>query len=254
MFSPIGIYDLCRRIGVFAHDPRIFPKYKDRFLTSDIVWFVAGASNDGKHIPEPNSFFPKFDVLRNSVPIGQVGNDVQKVLRENIRWLAFDVVTCWDRLLGGSTMILHIDGTTTPGTPSLPEFLCTHIYLPPSFLSNNPGSHGAIAQITQSFIEAVGQPTVTKWRTNVNHQGWSLTQNGPPVRPNSMSPTLIPRPQSSGSAYYIFNGRPAGALDVLLRPAPRVVYIEDDDDITMPREACLAPVTRKQRHNGCVIA
>ncbi|KAJ6624352.1 hypothetical protein B0H10DRAFT_1943250 [Mycena sp. CBHHK59/15] len=91
-FTPIGIYDLRRHIGVFAGDPGIFQRYKHQFLGSDIVWFTVGSSDDGRHFPHPGHFFNEFDTLRSSGPIGQVGSDECKALREIIRCLTFDMV------------------------------------------------------------------------------------------------------------------------------------------------------------------
>ncbi|KAJ6608427.1 hypothetical protein B0H10DRAFT_2226836 [Mycena sp. CBHHK59/15] len=104
-------------------------------------------------------------------------------------------------------MILHVDGTTLPGTPPRPEYLRTSVYLPPSFVHGNPTSHGTIAQIAQQYLEAVGIPTVLQWKANADHRGWRLTPNG------------SPRAQTThGSAHYIFRGRPAGWIPDTVAP------------------------------------
>ncbi|KAJ7170275.1 hypothetical protein C8R43DRAFT_1120708 [Mycena crocata] len=126
--------------------------------------------------------------------------------------------------------------TTVPNTPPLPQFLRCSAYLPPSFIADNPASHGSIAHIAQLFIEAVGVPTVQKWSSNANQRGWLLNQTCPGPHPNPVMPTLIPQPHTEGSAHYKFNGRVVGVLDALLGlppavPAPPtlpVVVIPDD--------------------------
>ncbi|KAJ6531520.1 hypothetical protein DFH09DRAFT_1284851 [Mycena vulgaris] len=203
-FGPIGLYDLRRRI--------------------------AGASTDGKHIQaRPDQFFPEFDTLRDSVPIGPTGGKARKKLNEQMRQLIFDLATCWDRVFGGTTMIMHIEGTTVPNTPPLPQYLRSSTYLPPSFIAENPASHAPIARITQLFIEAVGVPTVQSWRHKANRRGWSLTQNGPTPHANNSSPILIPQP-APDSAHYKFNGRPAGTIDTLVPPTLPLVVIPDSDE------------------------
>ncbi|KAJ7697392.1 hypothetical protein B0H17DRAFT_1197452 [Mycena rosella] len=232
-FSPIGLYDLRRRQGVLRREPGVFQQFRQRFITSDIAWFAAGASTDGRHIPGHNSFFPEFDALRHSLPTGRIGSAARKDLNDQLETAVFDLATCWDRTFGGSTIIMHISGTTVPNTPSQPQFLRCSAYIPPSFLADNPASHGPIAKIVQTFIESVGIPTVQQWRNNANHRGWSLTQSGPGVHPNAASSVLIPAPSPPDSAHYKFNGRPFGVLDDLLAtmaPALGPVIIPDDDD------------------------
>ncbi|KAJ7088985.1 hypothetical protein C8R44DRAFT_892605 [Mycena epipterygia] len=232
-FSPIGLYDLRRRLGVLRRQPGVFQQFQQRFITSDIAWFAAGASTDGCHIPGHDSFFPEFDALRHSLPTGRVGSTARKDLNEQLETAVFDLATCWDRTFGGSTIIMHINGTTVPNTPSQPQFLCCSAYLPPSFLANNPASHGPIAKIVQTFIESVGIPTVQQWRDKANRRGWSLTQSGPGAHPNAASSVLIPAPSPPNSAHYKFNGRPFGILDDLLATMASAlgpIIIPDDDD------------------------
>ncbi|KAJ6544874.1 hypothetical protein DFH09DRAFT_1321730 [Mycena vulgaris] len=229
-FSPIGLYDLRRRLGVLPREPGIFQRYQSRFIASDLAWFVADASVDNKHIPPtPNSFFPEFNTLRDTVPTGPTGAEARKSLNKQIGRLVFDMATCWDRLFGGTTMILHIEGTTVPNTPPLPQYLRCATYLPPSFIADNPASHASIARIAQLFIESVGVPTVQKWRNNANRRGWPLTQPGPVPMPNTNSPILIPQPDH-GTTHYKFKGRPIGGLDTILPPVLPVVIIPDEDD------------------------
>ncbi|KAJ6626529.1 hypothetical protein B0H10DRAFT_2211126 [Mycena sp. CBHHK59/15] len=198
---------------IFATESGVFNSHRSSFLASDIAWHVAGASEDNKHAaPAEGGFFPDFDILRNSLPADDaVVNEGQ--------------ATMWDRTFGSTTMILHIDGTTLPGTPPRPEYLRTSVYLPPSFVHGNPTSHSTIAQIAQQYLEAVGVPTVLQWKANADHRGWCLTPNGSSARPNCVpqpnrvSPnTLIPPPKSHGSAHYIFRGHPAGWIPDTVAP------------------------------------
>ncbi|KAJ7306240.1 hypothetical protein DFH08DRAFT_824688 [Mycena albidolilacea] len=237
-FSPIGLYDLRRRLGVLNTEAGIFQRYQKRFLTSDIAWFAAGSSTDGNHIPTSAGFFPEFDALRATLPPGPGGNKARKVLSEQVQTVLFDLATCWDRTFGGTTMIMHVDGTTVPNTPVQPEYLRAATYLPPLFIANNPASHGPIARIVQMFLESVGVPTVQQWWNNVLQRGWPMNQNGPGASANPPSPLLIPLPYVQGSAHYKFSGRAFGALDPPLASAPAapstvpLFVIPDDDDDT----------------------
>ncbi|KAJ6607594.1 hypothetical protein B0H10DRAFT_1956129 [Mycena sp. CBHHK59/15] len=230
-FSPLGLYDLRRHLGVLKCQPSIFNQNKPRFLVSDIAWFAGGASTDGRHLTD--GFFPEFDDLRQMLPVGAVGGEARKSLNLKMQHVVFDLATLWDRSFGGSTIVLHMEGTTVPNTPVLPEYLRCTAYLPPLFLADNPASHGPIAQIAQTFIESVGVPTVNKWFSNARARGWPLSQSGPHPRPNPTSSTLIPAPNGADSAHYKFLGRPIGALNEILgtRPSPPPLFVIPDDDV-----------------------
>ncbi|KAJ6617184.1 hypothetical protein B0H10DRAFT_2034436 [Mycena sp. CBHHK59/15] len=230
-FGLLGLYDLRRHLGVLKLQPGVFLQNQSRFLASDIAWFAGGASTDGCHIPD-SGFFPEFDDVRETLPVGTVGSNARKDLNMRIQHVVFDLATLWDRSFGGSTIVLHVEGTTVPNTPVQPEYLRCTAYLPPSLVADNPTSHGPIAQIAQTFIESVGVPTVNKWFSNARARGWPLTQSGNGARRNPTSTTLIPEPNGGDSAHYKFLGRPVGALDEILgTAAPRpVVFIPDDDD------------------------
>ncbi|KAJ7692022.1 hypothetical protein B0H14DRAFT_3531663 [Mycena olivaceomarginata] len=237
IFGPLGLYDLRRRLGV-PQDPGVFERYRERFLTSDLAWFAAGKSADGMHIPQQAGFFPEFGALRDTLPTGPVGSEARRLLNDKMQLAVFDLATLWDRSLGGTTMILHVEGTTVPNTPTTPEYLRAAVCLPPAFLANHPTSHPAIARIAQTFIESVGVPTVRDWYNNARRLGWPLTQSGFGPTPNANSPELIPSSRP-GTSHYRFFGRPVGALDILLGtlpgpgppPAPvQPIDIEDDED------------------------
>ncbi|KAK6980890.1 hypothetical protein R3P38DRAFT_2579420, partial [Favolaschia claudopus] len=191
----------------------------------------------------PAGFAPELDNMRKALPTGMVGSDARKALSGELQSAVFDMATLWDRAYGGTTMVLHIDGTTVPNTPALPEYLRASVHLPPRLVARHPASHGPIAQIVQMFIESVGVPTVQQWRADANSRGWPLTQGGDGSSANPISPILVPTP-ASNSSHYKFFGRAAGVLDLLLAgsipsapPAPApgspaipVVEIPDDDD------------------------
>ncbi|KAJ6463584.1 hypothetical protein DFH09DRAFT_1347255 [Mycena vulgaris] len=229
-FNPLGMYELRRHLGVFQSNPNQWNSYRSRWLSADLAWFASGASEDGQHHPGGgDAFFPEFHALRASLPsrreAGNVGPNARKAFYEGIRMLLFDVATMLDRTFGSTTMIMHSVGTAVPGTPALPEYLRCSVYLPPAFIRRHPEAHQPIADIVQSYIQSVGVPTVVKWVADARARGWYLTQTGPRPHPNQLSTLVIPPPENTSSAHYIFRGRPAGiaspaASDPLPNPLP----------------------------------
>ncbi|KAK7016038.1 hypothetical protein R3P38DRAFT_2543191 [Favolaschia claudopus] len=262
----MGLYELRRRLGV-PQEAGIFQRFRQQFNNADVAWFSGGLSIDGKHIPVRPGFFTDFDDLRKALPSGVAGYEARKDLNAKLQLALFDMATLWDRSFGGTTMVIHIDGTTVPNTPALPEYLRASVYLPPRFLSLHPASHGPIAKIVQSFIESVGVPTIQQWRQDALTRNWPMTQTGTGSSRNPASPVIIPTP-APNSAHYKFLGRPPGVLDTLLAaPAPApgsatapaasaaststsnsagvpVVEIPDDDEDWQVDEAVLDAIER----------
>ncbi|KAK7052793.1 hypothetical protein R3P38DRAFT_2503193 [Favolaschia claudopus] len=196
-------------------------------------------SRDGKHIPTRPGFHRQLTTLRDALPSGIMGNTARKALGGELKDTIFDAATLWDRAYGSTTMILHVEGTTIPNTPSDPQHLRASVYLPPRFVQAHQATHPAIARIVQLFIEELGVATVQQWKADAQHQGWSMTQGGYGAAHNPHTSVLVPNPEPN-SSHYNFYGRPPGVLDNLLHtapappappaPAPAVVVIEDDDD------------------------
>ncbi|KAJ7062972.1 hypothetical protein B0H15DRAFT_958755 [Mycena belliarum] len=235
-FSPLGLFDLRRRIGIFANDHKMWNMYAQNWRASDIAWFAAGASDDGMHYPgHGQGFFSELVKFRESLPLNEAGYEARKAFGQEIQKLVHDLATMWDRTFGSTTMILHVEGTTVPGTPVRPEYLRCSTYIPPYFVRTNPDAHQPIAQLVQTFIEVVGVPTVNQWAINARLQGWKLNQRGGKITPNHPSPLQIP---VSTSAHYIFRGQPARTSSIATPPpATRVpsppaspVSIDSDDE------------------------
>ena len=119
--------------------------------------------------------------------------------------------TLWDCVFGSSTIIIHVEGTINPGAPALPEHIKADIYLPPIMISEHPKAHSTIAQIVQTYIEAIGVPTVQCWAHAGKKCSWSLSQPGHVYGPNPIPCPLVPSPLP-GTSHYQFIGRPYGIL------------------------------------------
>ena len=74
-FSPIGLFDLRRHIGVFASEPGVYNDHCTQFDATDLAWFAAGLSTEVLHLTQ-NAFPPEFSTLRQTTPTGEVGPHV----------------------------------------------------------------------------------------------------------------------------------------------------------------------------------
>jgi len=112
----------------------------------------------------------------------------------------------YDRLTGGTTMIISSGGTIVPGSPTRPEYLKASVYLPPAFVAHHPDLHNHFIDIVQQYIETVGVRTVTMWTQRARHDlGYRLNQHGNPRQNADFD--AIPNPDHN-SAHYTFIGQP----------------------------------------------
>ena len=112
----------------------------------------------------------------------------------------------YDRLTGGTTIIISSGGTTIPGSPTRPEYLKASVYLPPAFVTHHPDLHSHIIDIVQHYIETVGVRTVATWTQRARRDlGYSLTQVGNLQQNHHIN--AIPTPDYN-SAHYMFLGQP----------------------------------------------
>jgi hypothetical protein len=172
-------------------------------------------------------------MAREHTGTGEPANKLRNKLRDSVRDHIFDVVsmeyvllqtnysfiyqaTLWDQAYDGFSIVLHMDGTTIPNAPALPEYLKAHVYLPPSLVNEFTESHEPIANIVQTFIESIGVPTVMRWRRAASNNNWSLTQtqSGGLPAPSPLNLPLIPNPTTPTSSYYIFPGHPYRSLQL----------------------------------------
>ncbi|KAJ6544751.1 hypothetical protein DFH09DRAFT_1321609 [Mycena vulgaris] len=148
-------------------------------------------------------------------------------------------------------MILHVDGTTHPAAPLAPEYLKANVYLPPSFVQENPGSHQSLASIAQLFLEHIGVPTVAAWTRRGRALNWSLGQQGTVPVPSRNLP-VIPSAEAPGSSHYVFRGRPATGTAPTVAPvsppSSSQVPIYDIDQIIL--DAAKANLLLVSERNG----
>ncbi len=225
-FDPQGVYDLRRMLGTAPTYRGGYMANQHRFDAADIAWFAAGCSTDGKHTFPHTEFHP----IMTRLHLHAAGPDGRRILRERIQSLVFDAVrvflinkltvrvcllfvihqaTLWDRAFGGTTMVIHVDGTRAPGTPLGPEYIKASVYLPPSpVVSEFTDAHQPLADIVQTFIECVGVPTKERWeRVCRDYLRWTLkaarsTKDYPSLPRFSTPIPLV----GSGSSIFVFHG------------------------------------------------
>ncbi|KAJ7717535.1 hypothetical protein DFH07DRAFT_973558 [Mycena maculata] len=225
-FTPLGIYDLRRHMGVFAHSPSIWNTYHHRFEQADVAWLATGASSDNQHHPPHDAgFFPEFLALRESLPLNENGGYLPRIaFGDLVRKVLFDVATMLDRILGSTTLIIHSEGTTRPNSLMRPEYLSSTVYIPPTFLAQESGRSHSYCAYRPALYRDCRRP-YGNWRgvpmPDASLSG-RLNQSGPPRSPNYIPPGLvIPDPKERGSSVYVFRGRPDGSLNPP-SPAPAV--------------------------------
>jgi hypothetical protein len=115
----------------------------------------------------------------------------------------------WDRAFGGSTIVIHVEGSHQPSVPNVPENTRAAVYLPPlTVVKELSDAHETIAFIVQAFIEKVGVPTIDRWTAAAkNHLNFPLTMSGSRAPIKSYT-SFIPPPVKVGHAHYIFQGLP----------------------------------------------
>ena len=101
-FNQIGLFDLRRRIGIFALEPGVYNDHRTRFDAADVAWFAAGLSTEALHLAQ-NAFPPEFSSVRQASPSGQVGSYARSALRTRVQKLTFDLVSiirmCYNMVL-----------------------------------------------------------------------------------------------------------------------------------------------------------
>ena len=223
-FNPIGLFDLRRRIGVFASEPGVYNDHRTRFDAADLTWFAAGLSTEVLHLTQ-NAFPPEFSTLRQTTPTGQVGSHARSALRTRVQKLTFDLVciiqtcynmvltygtqaTLWDRTFGGATLIIHVEGTTRPNAPRRPEYIKSDVYFPGYLIEEDPRLSPIISELVQKYIIDIGMPVI-EWWERCGRSIWSMTQGeGGQVPLPYPSQPIQPQATPRGSSTFVYNGRP----------------------------------------------
>ncbi|KAJ7816303.1 hypothetical protein B0H14DRAFT_3148674 [Mycena olivaceomarginata] len=138
-------------------------RFSTRFRAADIAFLATGASSDGKHIPPTGGFHPDFDEFYAATP--EDGNAMRKAFRSELETLLHDLATVWDRTTGGTTVILHADGTVAPQTKIVPECLRASVYIPPLHFPPSTGISMSRTMKISAPMDCVPKP----WHPVLQH-------------------------------------------------------------------------------------
>ncbi|KAJ6481139.1 hypothetical protein C8R45DRAFT_1100696 [Mycena sanguinolenta] len=216
-FTPGGAFDLRRHLGVKSSE--FFELFKDKLLAADLALLASGASKDDKHLAlGPDEVFQEFHNLYQSLPVGEEGYAEHRKFLDGLIQLIFDLVTKWDRVTGGTTIVIHTPGATAPKVAPVPEQLKAVVHLSPRFIHDHPEAHASIAFLVQTYIEKIGVPTAHDWVRRVTNF-WPLSRSLDTTRRRNFAHLpLIPNPVKN-TTLRVFRGRPEGQL-ILQTPAP----------------------------------
>ncbi|KAG1723101.1 hypothetical protein EDB19DRAFT_1605271, partial [Suillus lakei] len=199
---------------------------EDRWESALLSLLTHGLHNDGSHLDHDNGFYKlTSDHYRTGVSKTQpsqmqekIGNWHSRTLHtERILHCIFDLCTVLDRLTGGSTIVLHHPGATSPNVNIAPEMLKANIYINPKVLEEHHELHAVVAQITQLFLSDYATLLANAFADTWTWHKWGnsmMAQTPTKGKARTEVPImpLIPRPIVPTSAHFIFPGCPAGSL------------------------------------------
>lgn len=141
--------------------------------------------------------------------------------------------TALDRLTGGSTIVLHHPGATSPGLDVSPENLKAEVYVNPKVLLDHHELHSVIAQISQLFIADCATPLARAFAENWIQNNWNSSGSQMPSKGKTTLKgkgqadvmPLVPSPVSPSSTHFTFHGRPRGSLEGLLSSGSVLSYM-----------------------------
>jgi hypothetical protein len=126
-----------------------------------------------------------------------------------------------DRTFGGTTLVVHVEGATRPGSPTEPEYIKADVYFPDHMVREEPYTSRVVSDIVQQFIRNIGIPTIKRFNRCVKLL-WNLpSYSGTIPEPYPLQPTS-PIASPPGSSVFCFYGN--------LKQNQAIVIDSDSDD------------------------
>ncbi|KAI0684585.1 hypothetical protein BC835DRAFT_1422151 [Cytidiella melzeri] len=170
---------------------------------------AGGMWNDGEYNWKEGEFHRHYFETREKTrdPSGR------SLIRQRLLETTLDLTTALDRVSGGATLLLHIDGNLPPGLPRAPDVVKVSVYATPYIKSEIPNGEIVVAQLTQSFVEAIALPSIEQWEQALSKTGEILpmTTMAEPDSPLHKEFGLGLKTKTS-CLRHIY-GRPYGALE-----------------------------------------
>ena len=244
-YNPRGLHDLRRHLGVLSRD--MYNTHRPSFDAADIAWIATtlGLASSTDHIAH-NRFPPELITLREGMAKGNPGATERALMRSRLQKLVFDVVSVvllvvyhcnivnhlcfkaalWDRAYGGSTLIIHVEGTTRPNSPCRPDYTKADVYFPRHLINEDPRFSPFLSHMVQEYIVNIGLPVVERWERCAGAL-WSLTQGKNVSVPQPYPAQTVPASFPNGSSTFVYYGHSVDA-----NPTHRHDIVDDyDDDI-----------------------
>ncbi|PPQ97887.1 hypothetical protein CVT26_013061 [Gymnopilus dilepis] len=212
-FHPIGLEDLGKRLR-YPVDNQILDIYKDRFDAANLAWFACGHSSKDTHIKK-KEMHQEFNVFSRATQPN--GAKIRRDVRDKLRTLTFDCAALLDKAFGGSTLVIHVPGTTRPGSAKEVDFVKVDCYFPAHMARENPTCATAIDSIIQRFIRDVGLPTISRFESCTS-QDWMRNKDKAFVPPPPYDPDL----EAAGTSLSACSVSQHVGRRQALDPSPRV--------------------------------
>jgi hypothetical protein len=117
--------------------------------------------------------------------------------------------------------VVHVEGTTRPGSPNEPEYIKADVYFPDHMVREEPYTSKVVSDIVQQFIRNIGIPTIERFNRCIKLL-WNLPlYSGPIPAPYPLQPTS-PIASPPGSSVFCFYGN--------LKQNQTIVVDSDSDD------------------------
>ncbi|KAI0702842.1 hypothetical protein BC835DRAFT_1303302 [Cytidiella melzeri] len=213
-FSPASIAKVSKFFLEHPVDQELLRRLGQRWTAATFAFMAGGMWNDGRHNWPTGSFHRLFFDTRNSTE----SSATRSGIRLHLLQTALDLITALDRVSGGATLLMHIDGNLPPGHHRVPEAVKVKTYVTPHIMQEIPNGDIIVAQLTQTFVESIALPSIERWERAMENNGITfkysfLNRTEVPRYNYENPPSLVLSPSPYTSSLYSICGRPVGALD-----------------------------------------
>ncbi|KAI0699212.1 hypothetical protein BC835DRAFT_1412677 [Cytidiella melzeri] len=213
-FSPASIAKVSKFFLEHPVDQELLRRLGLRWTAATFAFMAGGMWNDGRHNWPTGSFHRLFFDTRNSTESSATRSGICLHLLQT----ALDLITALDRVSGGATLLMHIDGNLPPGHNRVPEAVKVKTYVTPHIMQEIPNGDIIVAQLTQTFVESIALPSIERWERAMENNGITfkylfLNRTEVPRYNYENPPSLVLSPSPYTSSLYSICGRPVGALD-----------------------------------------
>jgi hypothetical protein len=112
----------------------------------------------------------------------------------------------WDRTFGGTTLIIHVEGATRPGSPNKPEYVKADVYFPGHMVREEPYTSIVVSDIVQWFIHDIGILTIECFNRCARLL-WNMPPYSGPIPAPYPLQTTSPMTSPPGSSVFIYYGK-----------------------------------------------